>query len=142
MNKEIDFDKIKVLLVDDGNLSIGELKYTLEGIGFNKTRILIARDQDEAIKFAELNSYREPIELVIFSFENAQFSDILKLKNIKEDQFFSDIPVIVILSKGDVEFFQNAEEFKRSGLIFRSLIFTFSPKEIKNIITNAFEKEK
>jgi len=136
----MDFENLKILLVGNDSLKIEELNNALQIIGFHKSRILMAKDQKEAIIFAELNSYKEPFDLIIFNFTDAKFAKIIELKNIKKDRYLTDIPVLVILNKGDDEFFRNSEEFKKSGLMFKSLISSLSnSEEIKKIIYEALK---
>ena len=129
-------DKVKktILIVEDQEIS----RIQLKEIFAKDYNILEAEDGFEAMKILEKEKYTQRVYLVILDLIMPKMSGFEVLENMKNDLVFSEIPVIVVTSRNDVESEIEALNKGASDLIIKP----YNPRVVYYRVVNAINKRE
>ncbi|MBU3950061.1 MAG: response regulator [Proteobacteria bacterium] len=122
-----------VLIVDDSSSMRAVIKKVIKASGFNVGNYFEAGDGIEGLKILE----NDWIDLVLSDINMPNMDGMLFLSEMKKNELFSSIPVVMITTEGSEAKIQEAIRLGSSGYIKKP----FSPVDIKNILSRLMGEE-
>lgn len=122
-----------VLIVDDSSSMRAVIKKVIKASGFNVGNYFEAEDGIEGLKILE----NDWIDLVLSDINMPNMDGMLFLSEMKKNELFSSIPVVMITTEGSEAKIQEAIRLGSSGYIKKP----FSPVDIKNILSRLMGEE-
>jgi len=117
-----------ILIVDDSMPMRKVIKKTFKAAGYAGSNFSEAANGVEALQKLE-NSW---IDIVITDFTMPEMNGLEMLMNMKKNDLFKDIPVVVVTTEGSQERIEQFMKSGASGYIRKP----FTPEQIRDIITN------
>lgn len=130
LDKNIDNQKKKILMVDDSDVARCSMKQLLH----NDYMIIEANSGVSAIKHIALN---KP-DLILLDYEMPVCDGKQTLEMIRQDKDMADIPVIFLTGRSDKESVRKVMKLNPSGYLLKTL----PPDEIKKNVDLFFEQRK
>ncbi|MFH2045459.1 MAG: response regulator [Pseudomonadota bacterium] len=122
-----------VLIVDDSSSMRAVIKKVIKVSGFNVGNYFEAGDGMEALKVLETDW----IDIVLSDINMPNMDGLSFLSEIKKNELFNSIPVVMITTEGSEETIQESMKLGASGYIKKP----FSPADIKNTLSGLLGEE-
>lgn len=111
---------MKILIVDDSEISIGIVKGVLKRKGFKQ--VLVSYNGDEAKQILQ-NEYDSgnPVELILSDWEMPRLKGIELLNYVRQSNTYTNIPFIMITANNEVEHVAKAISLGISSYIVKPI---------------------
>ena len=115
-----------ILIVDDSLPMRGVLKKTFRAAGYGGSSFLEAKDGKQALETLRENW----VDIVITDFNMPVMDGLTMIQEMKKDNLFKDIPVVVVSTEGSQEKISQFLEQGASGYVTKP----FTPEQIRDIL--------
>ena len=115
-----------VLIVDDSNSMRAVIKKIISVSGFKMDRCIEAGNGKEALEALA----RDWVDVIVSDINMPEMNGFELLENLKKDDLFKEIPVIMITTESSEERMRNALDLGAKGFIRKP----FLPEEVRKIL--------
>lgn len=117
---------LSVLIVDDSLPMRSVIKKTFRAAGYGNSNFLEADDGRKALGIIDT----EWVDIVITDFNMSEMNGLDLIREMKKNELFEKIPVVVISTEGSREKIEEFLEYGAAGFIRKP----FSPEQIRDIL--------
>jgi two-component system sensor histidine kinase/response regulator len=119
---DLEFEKMKILLVDDNKSASAILRKALESFSFEVTETDSALN---AIHSLMNSDPKKPFRLILMDWNMPKMDGLEAARIVKQDTLFRDIPIIMMCSSyANEELYQKVDELQLSGILIKPIKYS------------------
>ena len=143
MEETLDFSRLKILTIDDSNMTRRIIRQILTGFGVNGENILEAKDGQTGLDIVERNQNLDLIlcDLNMKPINGFEFVESLrkreneKWRTIQMNEKLRNIPVLILTLHGEKSFVAKASRLNIDGYLLKPI----SPQALRQRVIEAVE---